>query len=115
MLLASLGLGAAGCDNNSGPVVPGDREEGRRLIASYGCGSCHRIPGVRGATGKVGPILKGVKSQAYLAGVLPNTFDNLVLWLTDTQRIAPGSAMPDLGVSEKEAMDMASYLYQPDG
>ncbi len=34
-----------------------------------------------------------------------------VAWLTAPQSIAPGSAMPNMGVSDGEARDMAAYLY----
>jgi cytochrome c len=40
--------------------------------------------------------------------------DNLVDWLRHTQAIVPGSAMPDLGVTERDAWDMAAYLYSPE-
>jgi len=33
-----------------------------------------------------------------------------VLWLREPQRVNPDSAMPDLGVSERDARDMAAYL-----
>jgi cytochrome c1 len=42
---------------------------------------------------------------------VPNTPANLVRWLRDPQTIAPGSAMPDLGVGTQVALDMAAYLY----
>lgn len=57
------------------------------------------------------PPLSDLSERKYLAGVLPNTPANLVRWLRDPQTIAPGSAMPDLGVSTQVALDMAAYLY----
>lgn len=35
-------------------------------------------------------------------------------WLRHTQDIAPGSAMSDLGVTERDAWDMAAYFYGPE-
>lgn len=35
-------------------------------------------------------------------------------WLREPQRVNPDSAMPDLGVSERDARDMAAYLYTLD-
>ncbi|MFF4888256.1 c-type cytochrome [Micromonospora chersina] len=35
-------------------------------------------------------------------------------WLTDPQRVEPGSAMPDLGVSPIDVQDIAAYLYTLD-
>jgi cytochrome c1 len=49
--------------------------------------------------------------RTYLAGFLPNTPENMVKWLTDPQELAPESAMPDLGVTESDARDIAAYLY----
>jgi cytochrome c len=86
-------------------------ETGRALIASYGCGSCHTIPGIPGADSKAAPPLDGFYQRAYIAGKLPNTEENLVHWIQNPQAILPGNAMPDLGVSADEARDIASYLY----
>ncbi len=95
-------------------VPGGDSEKGRLLIGKYGCGSCHAIPGIRGAAGKVGPELAGFKQRIYIAGQVPNVPENLVAWIEDPQAIAPGTAMPDLGVSREEARDIAAYLYTLD-
>lgn len=86
---------------------------GRRLIASYGCGSCHTVPGVAGANSTAAPPLKCFYQRTYIAGRLANTKENLVQWIQHPQQIDPGNAMPDLGVSEKEASDIADYLYDP--
>lgn len=93
--------------------VPGaNPERGRELIRGYGCGACHRIPGVRNATGRVGPPLNRMSEQVYVAGVLPNTPENLIFWIADPKKVDPQTAMPDLGVSEQEARDIAEYLYR---
>lgn len=84
---------------------------GRRLLANYGCGSCHYIPGVAGANSMVGPPLNRFYERSYVAGRLPNTWENLAKFIQHPQEIEPGIAMPDLGVSEDEAHDMAAYLY----
>lgn len=92
-------------------VPGGNAENGRRALQSWGCGSCHTIPGVPGAEGKVGPRLDQLAEQRYIAGILLNTPDNLVRWIMDPQEIQPGNAMPDTGVVEGTARDMAAYLY----
>src|SRR5215210_8184151 len=86
-------------------------EEGRRLIARYGCGSCHFIPGVQGADSMAAPPIDRFYERTYIAGRLPNTWDNLIAWIQDPQRIEPGTAMPNLGVNAEEAHDIAAYLY----
>ncbi|MFP7673957.1 c-type cytochrome [Marivita sp. S0852] len=88
-----------------------DADHGAALMLQYGCGSCHAIPGVAGARGSVGPSLEGFRDRAYVAGVLPNRPGDLVRWLINPPLHAPQTAMPDLGVTEAEARDMAAYLY----
>jgi cytochrome c1 len=34
-------------------------------------------------------------------------------WLQDPQAIRPQTAMPNLGVGEEDARDIAAYLYAP--
>ena len=92
-------------------VNGGDPARGRQAMMRHGCGGCHVIPGIGGASGRVGPSLDGFGEQMYVAGQLPNTPDHLIAWLQNPQRHAPGTAMPNLGVTESEARDMAAYLY----
>jgi cytochrome c len=92
-------------------VSGGNARVGRHLIYSYGCGSCHVIPGVAEAKGTVGPPLQGFAGRIYIAGSLANTPENLFRWITKPQQVVPRSAMPDVGVSERQAHDIAAYLY----
>jgi cytochrome c1 len=57
------------------------------------------------------PPLDHFYARSYIAGRLPNTEENLLKWIQDPQQIEPGTAMPNLGVSEDEARDIAAYLY----
>ena len=104
----------AGCHRGGQPAVSvpgGDPERGRQQIAAFGCGSCHSIPGVSGAKGLVGPPLDHFAYRAYIAGEVPNNPDFLVRWIAVPQAIEPGTVMPNLGVSEGKARDIAAYLY----
>jgi mono/diheme cytochrome c family protein len=92
----------------------GDKERGRAALTQYGCTSCHRIQGMVGPDVRVGPPLRNVAEQEYVAGILPNTPEALVDWIRGPQEIDPLSAMPDMGVTERDAWDMAAYLYDPD-
>jgi cytochrome c len=110
-----LALSLAAC-RESAPVtrqvVPGgDAARGSRLVAQYGCGSCHVIPGVPGAHGAVGPPLIAFAHRAYIAGTLRNEPGSLVRWIRFPQSVEPGTVMPDLGVTEPDARDIAAYLY----
>ena len=86
-------------------------QRGAALIRDYGCGSCHLIPGIDGAEGLVGPPLTAWALRSYIAGTLPNNPKNLVRWLTETHEVAPNTAMPELDLTEKQAGDIAAYLY----
>ena len=89
----------------------GDPRAGVAAISRYGCGSCHMIPGIPGADALVGPPLIKWKQRGFIAGRLPNTPENLVHWIVMPQSIDPGNAMPNLGVTDGEARDIAAYLY----
>ena len=92
-------------------VTGGDIQRGRVAIRQYGCQTCHVVPGVTGADALVGPPLNGIADRLYLAGILPNTPKYMIQWLRNPQGIDSLSAMPDLGVTERDARDIAAYLY----
>jgi cytochrome c1 len=83
---------------------------GRAVIVRKGCGACHTIPGIRSASGLVGPPLTGFGRRTYIAGELPNNEANLVRWLQAPQSVEPKTAMPNLGLTPAEASDAAAYL-----
>jgi cytochrome c len=89
----------------------GDPERGRAAIRRFGCQACHSVPGVRGPRGQVGPPLDGIGGRSFLAGQLPNTPTNMIRWIRAPQAVERGTAMPNLGVTEPEARDIAAYLY----
>jgi cytochrome c2 len=109
---------AAGCSTTS--TVPplqanhGDPGRGAKLIDSYGCGTCHSIPGIGDAHGLVGPPLDHFARRSYIAGMLPNSERNLQRWIEHPQSVVPGNAMPNLGVSKSDAADITAYLYTLD-
>lgn len=93
-------------------AVQGDPERGRRAMQLHACRSCHLIPGIVGRPNlRVGPDLAEAGSRRYIAGVLQNTPGNMIRWIVDPKEVDPLTAMPDLGVSEGLARDMAAYLY----
>ncbi|SOE17149.1 cytochrome c2 [Hoeflea halophila] len=87
-----------------------DPQRGAELIVQYGCGACHDIPGIRAAQGTVGPDLHDFAQQSYVAGVLPNRPGDLTRWLLNPPAHSPATAMPDLGLKQDEARDIAAYL-----
>lgn len=89
----------------------GDVGAGRDALQQYLCATCHVIPGIVGANRHVGPPLGGIANRQYIAGVLSNTPANMVRWIRSPTQVDPLSAMPDLGVTEQDALDIAAFLY----
>ena len=108
---AAAAFVSAHAESPSWTVPGGDARRGAQLVADFGCGGCHTIPGVRNANGNVGPPLTRIGDRVYIAGLLRNTPPNLVRWIRTPQDIVPGNAMPDMGISEAQARDIAAYLY----
>jgi len=98
-------------DPNVQPAAPGDAERGKRAIEQYACVTCHRIPGIVGAHAPVGPPLERIATRQLIAGFIANTPENMVRWLREPQTMHPRTAMPDLGVTARDASDIAAYLY----
>jgi cytochrome c2 len=120
LLLASgaLACSDAGQDASRAEVLAttrGDPHQGEAAIAKYGCGSCHVIPGIRRASGKVGPPLTDFAQRSYIAGNAFNTPNNLAAWIRRPDSVEPGTVMPTLGVGEQESRDIAAYLYLETG
>ncbi|HEX8064505.1 MAG TPA: c-type cytochrome [Allosphingosinicella sp.] len=92
-------------------MTGGDIGRGRAAFAHYGCGGCHALKGVSGASGLVGPPLDGVSARAIIGGRLENKPDNMMRWIRDPQGVSPGTAMPQLGVTPGDSRDIAAFLY----
>jgi len=108
-------LATAGCDDetkrSAAAMTGGDPDRGGRLIQVYGCGSCHDIPGIRGADGIAGPPLARIAERTYVGGVIKNNPDNMIRWIQNPPGIDPLTAMPNLHVTTADAHDIAGYLY----
>jgi len=113
--LLLLVFAAIGCDSKSkqqaAAMCGGDPDRGKGSARTYGCSSCHTIPGVPGANVLVGPPLNQIASRVYIGGVLKNTPNNMITWLKDPPGVDPLTAMPNLKLSDEDARDIASYLY----
>ena len=95
-VLVAIAFVAACTEARREPPLPGDAARGRLLLRQYGCGDCHRIPDVATATATIGPPLEGVGRRVYLAGVLPNSPENMTRWIRSPQSVKPQTLMPDL-------------------
>ena len=107
-------LAFQGCQSSNAQanaLTGGDADRGKVAIRKYGCGSCHSIPGIPGATATVGPNLSGIGSRSYVAGVISNSPENMMRWIINPQAVDDKTAMPKLGVTAHDARDIAAYLY----
>jgi len=117
LLITLCALFLGGCENDADIQAAtaitggGDPHRGQSAIRAYGCGTCHTVPGVRGADALVGPPLTNMAQRAYIGGVMKNTPPNMIRWIQDPPAVDPMTAMPKLNVSEPDARDIASYLY----
>ena len=84
---------------------------GQELFDQVGCGACHTVRGTT-AQGTIGPDLTHLAGRSKLAaGVLPNSHEALVRWITQTETIKPGSRMPSFGALPADHVEaIASYL-----
>jgi putative membrane protein len=110
-----LALLVAGCsrenEKQAARMTGGEPRRGETSIRRYGCSSCHVIPGIAGADGLVGPPLERIASRVYIAGRITNTPGNLMAFLTHPHGIDRQTAMPEMGIPEKDVRDIAAYLY----
>lgn len=109
-----LALGVAwsaptGTQPDPQPLI-GDPQRGRVLAERYHCGTCHRIPGVASAQGRLAVPLTDFGLRSYIAGRIPNRPELLARWIADPRSLVPDTAMPDMGVTDDDARDIAAYL-----
>lgn len=96
----------------TGQTAPSaEAEQGRHLIARYGCNACHVVPGVAGPQGALGPSLAGIASRPTLSGgTVQNTPANLAQFIQNPASLNAQSTMPPIGLSDEEARAIAAYL-----
>jgi cytochrome c2 len=92
-------------------MTMGSVPRGQQAFGKYGCGGCHTVHHIPQASGTVGPPLDGVAARGIIGGRLSNNPDNMRLWIENPQRVSPGTAMPNLGVTKQDSRDIAAFLY----
>ncbi len=91
------------------PATP-ETQAGQRVFMTSACNMCHAISGTD-AQGTVGPDLSHFGSRRWLAaGALPNTPQNLRLWLENPQRVKPGNHMPIVQLEPRELDALVAYV-----
>jgi cytochrome c oxidase subunit 2 len=98
----------------AGAAAVGLGSAGAKLFSERTCVQCHAIRGTEAdgvPPARVAPDLTHFASRQTLgAGVLPNTPENLSVWLKYPQSIKPGCHMPSLRLTERETQDLTDYL-----
>jgi cytochrome c1 len=89
----------------------GDPDAGKAAMTRYACNECHNIPGVESSRATGGPSLAHWNTRQLIAKRWPNTPDNVIRWIEDPRSLVDTTYMPNMGVQEKEARDLAAYLY----
>ena len=101
---------SCGVRSDDADAAAPDAMRGKLALTQYGCHGCHLIDGIVGPDTHVGPPLHDFGRRLTLPGARPHTPAQLVQWLREPQALDPHTAMPDLGVSARDARDMAAYL-----
>ncbi len=81
------------------PISAASQAAAKPAMFSGVCMSCHQVAGQGGT---VGPALDGVGSRM--------TEIEIATFIGDPQKVRPGTAMPNLGLSEPVKTELASYL-----
>jgi len=84
---------------------------GARLFTRLGCPVCHAVGASASSARKIGPDLTHFGARQLIAGgVLSNTPGHLRRWLTDPDRVKPGTRMPRYPLTGTELTALTSYL-----
>jgi cytochrome c oxidase subunit 2 len=87
-----------------------EQQRGRQIFLASPCVVCHSIRGTD-AFGGVAPDLTHLASRSTIAAAeLENTPGNLSGWITDSQRLKPGTRMPPIDISPQDMQPLLSYL-----
>jgi cytochrome c oxidase subunit 2 len=87
-----------------------EEQQGRQVFLSSPCVVCHTVRGTS-AFGGLAPDLTHLASRTTIgAGLLSNTPGNLSGWITDSQRVKPGTQMPPIDIASQDMQPLLSYL-----
>jgi cytochrome c2 len=111
LIVVASACGRDDVRHEAAKLTGGDPDRGVEAIGHYGCAACHTIPGIPGANATIGPSLDRIASRPYLARQVPNTPDNMMRWIQSPRQIKRDTAMPEIGVTDRDAHDIAAYLY----
>jgi cytochrome c oxidase subunit 2 len=88
--------------------ITGDPQRGAEQFARSACLGCHAIRGTVAAS-PIGPNLTHIGTRSTIgAGLYPNDTRHLRLWLKNARMMKPGSAMPTLGLGQRDPITGAT-------
>lgn len=91
-------------------VLDAKQSRGRQVFMERSCVMCHTVQGT-GANAVFGPDLTHVASRQTLAsGVLPNNPQQLAAWITQPQKLKPGTNMPATSLSQEELDSLIAFI-----
>jgi cytochrome c oxidase subunit 2 len=91
------------------PETP-EQQRGQQVFETSTCVLCHAVQGSQ-ASASVGPDLTHFASRRRIAASpLPNTPQNLAQWITNPQRLKPGTNMPATDLAAGDLRDLVAYL-----
>lgn len=85
-------------------------EGGKAIFIAKACIGCHTIQGIPEAQGKVGPELTHQANNPLIAGVLPNTAQNLKKFLKEPSQLKPATLMPKQSLTDSEIEALVAFL-----
>lgn len=99
--------------------VEGDLANGRALLDSKGCGTCHVMSGVGPLTASVIPVPVNGKTMLRSKQLAPDlryardrfTPAKMIAWLKDPPAIKADTTMPKIPLTDLEARDLTAYLF----
>ena len=87
-----------------------DAVEGRQVFEQQACVNCHAVKGTV-ARGRFGPDLTHLMSRSTIAsGIVANTPDHLLAWITNPNDLKPGALMPAMHLTDRENRQITAYL-----
>jgi cytochrome c len=117
LAVSALVAGLCGCSGGGVDFAQGQKmtggnpEAGKHAIVIHDCSSCHVIPGIEGDENVQGPPLSRWATRKTVAKEWSNTPANLENWIRHSEELRPGTTMKLMSVSEKDARDIAAYLF----
>lgn len=86
-----------------------DVNQGKEFFMEH-CSGCHSVRGT-GAVGAHAPDLTHLTSRRLIAaGLLANTPENRIKWITHAQELKPGARMPSFALASDEIAVLSAFL-----